>query len=149
MKKEKSPMSFNIVTDRLSVHTKGNNDIINLTDKVRTFVREHRLKEGQLLIFIDGSTAAISTVEYEPGLLRDIPETLEKIAPMNKRYHHDDTWHDGNGYAHVRSTLIGTSFTVPVLNGQLLLGTWQQIILLDFDNTSRHRQVILQFTGEK
>ena len=142
-------MSFSVVSDRLSVHTKGYNDIINLTDKVRAFVREHQLKEGHLLIFIDGSTAAISTVEYEPGLLRDIPETLEKIAPMNKRYHHDDTWHDGNGYAHVRSTLMGTSFTVPVVGGQLLLGTWQQIILLDFDNTSRHRQVILQFTGEK
>lgn len=142
-------MSFSVVSSRLSVHTRGYNDIINLTDKVRAFVREHQLKEGHLLIFIDGSTAAISTVEYEPGLLRDIPEALEKIAPMNKRYHHDDTWHDGNGYAHVRSTLMGTSFTVPVVGGQLLLGTWQQIILLDFDNTSRHRQVLLQFTGEK
>ncbi|WP_456442941.1 secondary thiamine-phosphate synthase enzyme YjbQ [Caldithrix abyssi] len=115
---------------------------------MRQFVKEKHLKEGQLLIFINGSTAAISTVEYEPGLLQDIPEMMEKIAPMNRRYHHDDTWHDGNGYAHLRSTLTGTSFTVPVIDGQLVLGTWQQIILLDFDNTSRQRRVALQFVGE-
>jgi secondary thiamine-phosphate synthase enzyme len=105
--------------------------------------------EGQLLIFINGSTAAISTVEYEPGLLKDIPDALDKIAPMNTRYHHDDTWHDGNGYAHVRSTLMGSSFTVPVFEGRLVLGTWQQIILLDFDNSPRNRNVTLQFIGEK
>jgi secondary thiamine-phosphate synthase enzyme len=106
------------------------------------------LYNGQLLIVINGSTAAISTIEYEPGLLRDLPEMMEKIAPMNRRYHHDDTWHDGNGYAHLRSTLTGTSFTVPVIEGQVVLGTWQQIILIDFDNTARHRSVVLQFVGE-
>ncbi|WP_456408789.1 secondary thiamine-phosphate synthase enzyme YjbQ [Caldithrix abyssi] len=132
----------------VEVRTKGFNDIINITPQVRQFVKEKHLKEGQLLIFINGSTAAISTVEYEPGLLQDIPEMMEKIAPMNRRYHHDDTWHDGNGYAHLRSTLTGTSFTVPVIDGQLVLGTWQQIILLDFDNTSRQRRVALQFVGE-
>ncbi len=132
----------------VEVQTKGFNDIINITPQVRQFVQEKKLKEGQLLIFINGSTAAISTVEYEPGLLKDIPEMMEKIAPMNKRYHHDDTWHDGNGYAHLRSTLTGTSFTVPVIEGQLVLGTWQQIILIDFDNTTRARRVSLQFVGE-
>ncbi len=137
-----------IITERLSFSTKGFNDIINITPAVRDFVAQHQLRQGPLLLFIDGSTAAITTIEYEPGLLQDIPEMLEKIAPMNQRYHHDDTWHDGNGYAHVRSALIGTSFTVPVERGQLVLGTWQQIILLDFDNGPRKRRVVAQFAGE-
>ncbi|RLD10503.1 YjbQ family protein [candidate division KSB1 bacterium] len=132
----------------VSVSTKGFNDIIDITPQIKNLVRENDLYNGQLLIFINGSTAAISTIEYEPGLLRDLPEMMEKIAPMNRRYHHDDTWHDGNGYAHLRSTLTGTSFTVPVIEGQVVLGTWQQIILIDFDNTARHRSVVLQFVGE-
>jgi len=133
----------------IEVSSKGFNDIIDITPQVRQFVKENRLKEGQLLVFINGSTAAISTIEYEPGLLEDLPEMMEKIAPMNKRYHHDDTWHDGNGYAHLRSTLTGTSLTVPVIDGRLILGTWQQIILIDFENSRRHRSVVLQFVGEK
>lgn len=133
----------------IEVSSKGFNDIIDITPHVRQFVKENGLKEGQLLVFINGSTAAISTIEYEPGLLKDLPEMMENIAPMNKRYHHDDTWHDGNGYAHLRSTLTGASFTVPVIEGRLVLGTWQQIILIDFDNSPRHRSVVLQFVGEK
>ncbi len=141
-------MSIGTVHGTISVSTNGFNDIVNITPQVKEFVRENGLVEGQLLVFINGSTAAISTIEYEPGLLKDLPEMMEKIAPMNRRYHHDDTWHDGNGYAHLRSTLTGTSFTVPVIDGRLVLGTWQQIILIDFDNTSRHRSVVLQFVGE-
>lgn len=141
-------MSLRVVTGSVQIDSNGFNDIRNITDEVRQFVQDNSLKEGQILVFINGSTAAISTVEYEPGLLKDIPETLEKIAPMNRRYHHDDTWHDGNGYAHVRSTLIGSSFTVPVVNGRLVLGTWQQIILMDFDNKRRRRTVTLQYIGE-
>jgi secondary thiamine-phosphate synthase enzyme len=131
----------------ITVNSKGVTDIIDLTSDVQTFVRKNQFKEGQLLIFINGSTAAISTVEYEPGLLQDIPALLEKLIPATQRYKHDDTWHDGNGYAHLRSTIIGTSLVVPVIKGQLQLGTWQQIILLDFDNKPRTRRVILQFTG--
>ncbi len=138
-----------VCTGKVETSSKGFNDIINITDDVREFIEKNKLREGQLLVFINGSTAAISSIEYEPGLLRDFPELMEKIAPMNERYHHDDTWHDGNGYAHLRSTLIGPSFTVPVLDGKLVLGTWQQIILIDFDNRSRHRVVTLQFIGEK
>ena len=141
-------MSIGTVHGTISVSTNGFNDIVNITPQVKEFVRENGLVEGQLLVFINGSTAAISTIEYEPGLLKDLPEMMEKIAPMNRRYHHDDTWHDGNGYAHLRSTLTGTSFTVPVIDGRLVLGTWQQIILIDFDNTSRHRSVVLQFVGK-
>ena len=141
-------MAIRILHGTIEVSSSGFNDIIDITSGVRQFVRENRLKEGQLLVFINGSTAAISTIEYEPGLLKDLPEMMDKIAPMNRRYHHDDTWHDGNGYAHLRSTLTGTSFTVPVIDGQLVLGTWQQIILIDFDNSPRHRSVVLQFVGE-
>ncbi len=141
-------MSIKAIHGTIEVSTSGFNDMIDITPEVRQFVKENGLKEGQLLVFINGSTAAISTIEYEPGLLKDLPEMMEKIAPMNRRYHHDDTWHDGNGYAHLRSTLTGTSFTVPVIDGRLVLGTWQQIILIDFDNTSRHRSVVLQFVGE-
>jgi secondary thiamine-phosphate synthase enzyme len=90
----------------------------------------------------------VTTIEYEPGLLKDLPAAFEKIAPMNIRYHHDDTWHDGNGYAHVRAALLGASLVVPFENGKLLLGTWQQIVLVDFDNRSRNREVVLQFSGE-
>ena len=137
-----------VLTDRLAFSTKGFNDIINITDAAREFITKNDLKEGQLLLFIDGSTAAITTVEYEPGLIKDLPEFFEKLAPMHQRYHHDDTWHDGNGYAHLRSALAGPSFTVPVVDGRLVLGTWQQIILLDVDNGPRQRSVVAQFTGE-
>jgi secondary thiamine-phosphate synthase enzyme len=138
-----------VCTGKVETSSKGFNDIINITDGVQGFIEKNKLREGQLLVFINGSTAAISTIEYEPGLLHDLPELMEKIAPMNQRYHHDDTWHDGNGYAHLRSTLMDTSLTVPVLDGRLVLGTWQQIILIDFDNRSRRRVVTLQFIGEK
>ncbi len=141
-------MAITTIHGSIKVSTRGFNDIIDITPQVKNFVRANGLLEGQLLIFINGSTAAISTIEYEPGLLRDLPEMMDKIAPINKRYHHDDTWHDGNGYAHLRSTLTGTSFTVPVIDRQLILGTWQQIILIDFDNTPRQRSVVLQFVGE-
>ncbi len=132
----------------IKISTNGLNDIHNITTEVSRFVKKNKLVEGQLLIAINGSTAALSTIEYEPGLIRDLPAMLDKIAPMNKTYHHDETWHDGNGYAHLRSTLMGTSYMVPVINGELVLGTWQQIIFIDFDNRSRHREITLQFVGE-
>jgi len=134
--------------DALSITTSGYNQILDITDRIKKFVTDKHLLNGHLLVFINGSTAAISTIEYEPGLIRDLPEMLENIAPADKEYHHDETWHDGNGYAHLRSTLIGCSLTVPVIAGQLKLGTWQQIVLIDFDNRSRKREVILQFVGE-
>ena len=99
-------------------------------------------------VFISGSTAAVTTIEYEPGLVKDLPEIFEKIAPAGKRYHHDDTWHDGNGYAHVRAALLGPSLTIPFSDGKLHLGTWQQVVLIDFDNRPRKREVVVQITGE-
>ncbi len=138
-----------IKTKKVGMKTRGFNDIINLTEYAREFVSENSFLEGQLLVFIAGATAAISTIEYEPGLIQDLPEMLDRIAPMNKQYHHDDTWHDGNGYAHLRSALMGPSLIIPVADGKLDLGTWQQIILIDFDNRPRSRSVTFQFTGRK
>jgi secondary thiamine-phosphate synthase enzyme len=106
------------------------------------------LSEGQITVFAPGATAGITTIEYEPGLIRDFPEALEKIAPSSKRYHHDDTWGDGNGHGHVRASLIGPSLTVPFQKGRLLLGTWQQIVLVDCDTRPRKRDVAVQVMGE-
>ncbi|KAA3611114.1 MAG: YjbQ family protein [Calditrichaeota bacterium] len=138
---------MNVITKQFQKSTNGFNDMVDITREIEQFIADKSLQEGQMLVFINGATASISTVEYEPGLMKDIPEMLEGIAPMDKRYHHNDTWHDGNGYAHARSTLMGPMVVLPVYKNRLVRGTWQQIILLDFDNRSRTRTITLQFTG--
>ncbi len=140
---------FGVETQFFSVNSKGNNDMIDITDEVRTIISSSDFTEGSVLIFVGGATAGITTIEYEPGLLKDYPAFFEKIIPSSAQYHHNDTWHDGNGHAHVRAALQGASFTVPFRDKNLLLGTWQQIILVDFDNRSRKRKIIVQLTGMK
>ena len=137
-----------IITEYLPVATKGRTDIIDITAHASDLLSKSGLQKGTVTFFISGSTAGITTVEYEPGLLKDLPEAFEKIAPMGKRYHHDATWGDGNGYSHVRASLLGGSLTVPFTAGRLMLGTWQQVILIDFDNRSRQREIIMQIMGE-
>ncbi len=137
-----------IKTENLSVETKGYNGIVDITGEVQRIVSQSGMKEGNALVFAIGSTVGITTIEYEPGLLKDYPDFLEKIVPSSSKYHHDETWHDGNGYAHVRSSLQGTSFTVPFSDSNLLLGTWQQIILVNFDNRTRKRNIVVQLIGE-
>jgi secondary thiamine-phosphate synthase enzyme len=137
-----------IITDFVAISTQGHTDIIDITPQVRDVLSKSQLQEGQLTVFVSGSTAAITTIEYEPGLLKDLPEALEKMAPAGKQYHHDATWGDGNGSAHVRAALIGGSFTVPFHEGRMLLGTWQQIVVMDFDNRSRNRKIVVQMMGE-
>ncbi len=139
---------MSVKTMSFSISTNGRTDIIDITNEVGQMVKDSGLNEGSVLIFVPGSTAGITTIEYEPGLLKDYPEFFEKIIPSGKRYHHDDTWHDGNGFSHVRAALQGASFTVPFSGGKLLLGTWQQIILVDFDNRPRTRRIIVQLNGE-
>lgn len=134
-----------IISDKFMVKTKGFTDIIDITKNVAELVRRHNITDANALIYVIGSTASITTLEYEPGLLKDLPEALEKFAPVNKEYFHDQTWQDGNGYAHIRSALIGTSENIPVVDGSLFLGNWQQIVLIDFDNKSRTRTVLVQF----
>lgn len=136
-------------TRSFRINTKGDSDIIDITKKVSEEIDASSIFEGNALIFVSGSTAGITTIEFEPGLRKDYPEFFEKIIPSGKSYHHDNTWHDGNGYSHLRSSLQGTSFTVPFVNKKLLLGTWQQIILIDFDNRQRSREIIVQLNGKK
>lgn len=136
-----------IETLSFNIPTKGFNQLIDITQKVQLLINNSKVNEGNALIFVPGATAGITTIEYEPGLIKDYPELMEKIIPSNKSYHHDNTWHDGNGYAHLRASLQGASFTVPFKDKNLLLGTWQQIILIDYDNRSRNRNVIVQIIG--
>ena len=136
-------------TARLRRETRGHDDIHDLTADVQALVDRHSLREGQVLVFVPGSTAGLTTIEFEPGLLKDLPAAFERLAPRGLRYHHEDTWHDGNGHSHVRASLLGPSLVVPVTGGKLLLGTWQQIVLVDFDNRPRRRDVVVQLSGER
>ena len=137
-----------IITDYISLSTKGFTDIIDITSQVAGAIQRSGVETGNVTVFISGSTAGVTTIEYEPGLLKDLPEMFEKIAPMNKAYHHDETWHDGNGFSHVRAAMLGCSIVVPFKDGRMLLGTWQQIVVIDFDNRSRNREVVVQIIGE-
>ena len=137
------------MTKEINVQTKGFTDIIDVTPPLEDLLKETKFFEGQLTLFVSGSTAALTTIEFEPGLLKDLPNFFESIIPQNKRYEHDFTWHDGNGYAHLRSALIKTNYTIPFRQGKLLLGTWQQVVLIDFDNRPRQRNLIVQFLGTK
>ena len=133
-----------IITKNFQVKTKGYTDIIDITKYIQSIVDSTNIKEAQVLVFIGGSTASITSIEYEPGLLKDLPEALERISPSGIHYYHDETWGDGNGMAHVRASILGCSITIPLVNGTLMLGTWQQIILVDFDNRPRNRNIIVQ-----
>jgi secondary thiamine-phosphate synthase enzyme len=139
---------LNVKTKQLSIHTRGEGDILDVTGTVAEAVAETRLKNGIVTVFVPGSTGALTTIEYEPGLLKDFPNMLERIAPKNLVYEHEKRWHDGNGHSHVRASLIGPSLTVPFANGRLTLGTWQQIIFMELDVRSRARTLILQIMGE-
>ncbi len=132
-------------TEKLQIKSKGNNDVINITDSVVAAVKKSGVKDGIVTVFVVGSTAGITTTEYEPGLANyDLEAAFEKIAPINARYEHEQTWHDDNGHAHVRASLLGPSVTIPIVGGELTLGTWQQIILIDFDTRPRTRNIICQ-----
>jgi secondary thiamine-phosphate synthase enzyme len=136
------------VTKQLSVNTKGEGDILDFTEDVAQAVVESSLKNGVVTIFVPGSTGALTTIEYEPGLLKDLPNALEHVAPKRLEYEHERRWHDGNGHSHVRASIIGPSLTVPFVNGRLTLGTWQQIVFLELDVHGRSRQLIVQIIGE-
>lgn len=133
---------------KIRVKTKGFCDIHDLTPEAEKKISESGVKEGQATFFVAGSTAGLTTVEYEPGLVKDLEELFERLVPQNKYYHHEEAWHDGNGFAHVRASLLKPSLTVPLAGGKLTLGTWQQVILIDFDNRPRTREVVLQVWGE-
>ena len=133
-----------IINEQFVVNTEGNTDIIDITKQVQNCVYQHELKDGLVCVSIQGSTSAITTIEYEEGLIKDMREALERIAPSGQEYHHDEIWHDGNGYAHIRSALMGSSTCIALKDGILNLGTRQQIVLVDFDNKPRSRNVTVQ-----
>jgi secondary thiamine-phosphate synthase enzyme len=137
-----------VITKTMQIKTKGELQMINITEDVSKIVKESRISNGITTIFVPGSTASITTIEYEPGLLKDFPEMLERIAPKNMNYEHENMWHDGNGHSHVRASLLGPSLTVPFTNKQLILGTWQQIVLVELDTRSRDRSLVVQIIGE-
>lgn len=137
-----------IKTARISVRSEGHTDVIDITGKVSEMLSNSKIKNGSVLVFVSGSTASVSTIEYEPNLVKDMKRILEKIAPYGADYEHHKTWGDDNGPAHVRATMMSPSLTVPFENEKLLLGTWQQIVVLDFDTRPRNRDVIVQIIGE-
>jgi secondary thiamine-phosphate synthase enzyme len=130
------------------VSTHGDGEMIDLTERVANAVEATGIQDGTVTVFVPGSTAGITTIEYEPGLLQDFPAAMERFAPRGMRYQHDETWHDGNGHSHVRASALGPSLTVPIAGGSMVLGTWQQIVLVDFDNRARQRRVVVTVIGE-
>jgi len=137
-----------VISESMSFSTSGFNEMKDLTPEVSKRLSSSGLKEGIVNLFVPGSTGGLTTIEYESGLVEDFSELMERIIPSNKTYHHDARWGDGNGFSHVRASLLGPSLTVPFSGGRLSLGTWQQIIFVDFDNRSRSRTIVLQFMGE-
>jgi len=134
-------------TSKLTETTQGFCDIIDITAKVTAQVRDAEINDGLVALFVTGSTAALTTIEHEPGLVQDLKELVEKLIPSDRRYHHDDRWGDDNGFSHLRAALFGPSLQVPIAHGRLVIGTWQQIILLDFDNRPRTREIFVQLIG--
>lgn len=136
-----------IVTDTIACRGSAQTDIIDVTAEVEDRVRTSGISDGTVLLFISGSTAALTTIEYESGAVNDLKAAVERIAPRELSYDHDRRWGDGNGYAHVRAALLGPSLSVPLRGGTMLLGTWQQIVVLDFDNRPRQRDIQVQIAG--
>ncbi|MBU0985379.1 MAG: secondary thiamine-phosphate synthase enzyme YjbQ [candidate division Zixibacteria bacterium] len=137
-----------VETQSYRFQTKGDGEMVDLTPEMKMAISRSSISSGIVTAFVPGSTGGITTVEYEPGLLKDVPELMEKLVPRDQTYAHDETWHDGNGFSHLRAALIGPDITVPFTNNRMMLGTWQQVVFLDFDNRPREREVIFQIMGE-
>ncbi len=137
-------MCMAVISEKFVIDTKGSNDILNITPHVQKIVEKHKIKDGFIHVFAAGSTVSLTTMEFEPGLIKDLPNSIEIIAPKDKEYYHNLKWNDGNGHSHVSSAILGTSVGVPLINNVMELGTWQQIILIDFDNRPRSRRIIVQ-----
>jgi len=137
-----------VKTTSIQVSTRGNADMVNVTDQVARAVMESGIKDGIVTIFTPSSTSALTTIEYESGCLSDLRRLFDEIVDPERHFAHNARWGDGNGHSHVRAALIGASFTTPFVDKQLTLGTWQQIILIDFDNRSRRREIVVQILGE-
>ena len=137
-----------IILDEFSMETKGEGDMIDITEILANVLNKVGLRNGLLTSFIPGSTAALTTIEYEPGLKTDFPSAMNRLIPRDIPYEHNKTWHDGNGHSHVKASIIGPSLSIPFQDGKLILGTWQQVVLLEMDTRSRSRRLVIQVMGE-
>ena len=137
-----------VASRAIRLNTKGNCDIADITSQVAQEVSDSGISNGTATIFITGSTAGVTTIEFEPGVVADFKDMWDRMIPQNSPYQHDRAWGDGNGHSHVRASLLSASLTVPFMNKRLTLGTWQQIVLLDFDNRPRSREIVVQVIGE-
>jgi secondary thiamine-phosphate synthase enzyme len=137
-----------IFNSQIELSTKGYCDILNITGQVEKAVDKSGIADGLVTIFVPGSTGSVTTIEFEDGVIQDLTEAIERIAPSNQPYHHDARWGDGNGFSHVRAALMKPGITVPIIDSQMTLGTWQQIVFIDFDNKARSREIVVQIQGE-
>jgi len=137
-----------VARESFKISTRGNAQVLDITSEVASAVLRTGMSAGTVTVFVSGATGSVTTIEYEPGLVDDMDELFERIAPAGREYHHNMRWHDGNGHAHVRASLLGPSLTVPFNGAKLELGIWQQIVLIDFDNKSRSREIVCQVIGE-
>jgi secondary thiamine-phosphate synthase enzyme len=134
--------------EAISIQTKGDCDMIDITQSVENTIAKSKMNTGICTVFCEGSTGSVTTIEYEEGLLQDFPAAMERIAPSDAVYEHHLRWHDGNGHSHIRASILGPSLTVPFVNGRLTLGTWQQIVFVDFDNRPRNRKLEVVLVGD-
>jgi len=139
---------MHVVTKAIVVRSRPGMDIINVTEEVQSIISKSKLEEGIASVFVPGSTASISTIEFEPNLVKDVKQAMERLVPSDIKYRHTETWGDNNGVSHVRATLMGPSVTVPFRDGKLLLGTWQQVVCMDFDVPARQREIVVTLIGE-
>ena len=137
-----------VATGSIKISTKGNDDVVDKTSKVAEIVSSSKIKSGLVNVFVSGSTASVTTIEYEPGLVRDVKVLGERLAPSDEDYSHNDTWGDGNGHSHIKASVIGPSLTVPFTRGKMALGTWQQVVVIDHDTRPRSRDIVVQIMGE-
>ncbi len=137
-----------IYSEKISLNTKGFTDIIDLTSHVMDVLNRSKIKDGLVTVFCPGSTGSVTTIEYESGVLRDLQKAIEKIVPSDIPYEHDKRWGDGNGFSHVRAALMKPSLSIPLIKGKVTLGTWQQIVFIDFDNRKRERNVFVHILGD-
>jgi secondary thiamine-phosphate synthase enzyme len=137
-----------VVTAELVCETRGNGDTLDVTERAARAVRESGLTSGVIALFVPGSTAGLTTIEFEPGAVADLKRVFDEVAPADREYQHHLRWHDDNGHAHVRAALLGPSLTIPFVDGELALGDWQQVVLIDFDTRPRKRRIVAQVMGE-
>lgn len=145
---EEREQSMVVFHKEISISSKSENDIIDITGNIQNAIKESTLSNGIVCAFVPGSTGTITTIEYEPGLQMDLPDALEKIAPKSIDYAHHETWHDDNGRSHVKASIMGPGLSIPFQNGQLIHGTWQQIVFIELDTRPRNRRIVLQIVGE-